>query len=138
MMFGEAVVLLNPELSTDFEFVRKQNLQLASKMRFIAAQFSTMLKDDLWLRTAGHSNRMARLLYERVKDVPGVNVTRPVDGNAVFATIPSAITKRLQEQFYFYVWDQDTNEVRWMTAFDTTEADVDRFSTALHHLTAPQ
>ena len=138
MMFGEAVVLLNPELSTDFEFVRKQNLQLASKMRFIAAQFSTMLKDDLWLRTAGHSNRMAQLLYERVKDLPGVSVTRPVDGNAVFATIPPAITKRLQEQFYFYVWDQDTNEVRWMTAFDTTEADVDAFSTALRQLTTPQ
>ncbi|MBK9739586.1 MAG: low specificity L-threonine aldolase [Actinobacteria bacterium] len=131
LMLGEAVIVLNPAAAPGVDFLRKSSMQLASKMRFISAQLVALLSDDLWLRNARHSNAMARLLEERVRQIPGVAVVRPVQANAVFAVLPTDVTARLQERFRFYTWDQGTGEVRWMCSWDTSESDVDAFATAI-------
>jgi threonine aldolase len=128
LLAGEAVVFLDPELARDAVFLRKQSAQLASKMRFIAAQFAALLRDDLWLRNARHANALARRLADRVGGIAGVDVTQPVQANAVFARLPVPAIDELRERTPFYVWDEAAGEVRWMTAFDTTEDDVDRFA----------
>jgi threonine aldolase len=131
LLGAEAVVLLEPRLAEGFEYIRKQSMQLASKMRFLAAQFDALLTDDLWLSLAAHANAMAARLARAVYDVPGVKVTRPVQANAVFATLPADATAALQKQFPFYVWDEAAGEVRWMCAWDTAQEDVDTFAGAL-------
>ena len=131
MMLGECVVVLNPEAVRGMVFLRKLSMQLASKMRFVSVQFDALLSGDLWLRNARHSNAMAARLEAAVRDVDGVEVQRPVEANAVFAILPLSVTERLQKRYPFYVWDESTGEVRWMTSFDTTEADVDGFAAAL-------
>ena len=131
---AEAVVLFDPALAEGFRFVRKQAMQLASKMRFVAVQLEALLADGLWRRNAEHANAMARLLADAVGDLPGVAVTQPVESNAVFATVPRAPIAPLQEAFPFYVWDAGRDEVRWMTSFQTTADDVDDFATALRGL----
>lgn len=128
---GEAVIIADPDRAADFGFVRKQGMQLASKMRFIAAQFDALLTADLWLRSATHANQMAQRLHRLVSKVPGVKVTQRVEANAVFASIPPAAIAPLQEHFNFLVWNERASEVRWMTAFDTTAADVDAFGAAI-------
>jgi len=130
---GEAVIFADPARAADFGFVRKQGMQLASKMRFVAAQFDALLTDDLWLRSAAHANRMAQRLCQLVQGVPGVEVTQRVQANAVFARIPPDAITPLQQHFSFLVWDERTSEVRWMTAFDTTTEDVDAFAAAIAH-----
>ncbi len=131
LLGGEAVVLLSPGLAGGFEYIRKQSLQLASKMRFLAAQFDALLTGELWRSLAGHANAMAASLARAVGEVPGVTITRPVEANAVFALLPPATTAALQERFPFYVWDEDTGEVRWMCSWDTSEEDVAVFAEAL-------
>ena len=128
MMYGEAVVFFNKALADDFKYRRKQSMQLASKMRFIAAQFGAFLKDDLWKANALHANRMAEKLHDAVKDIPGVQITREPKANAVFAIVPTKLIPELQAEFFFYVWDEDTSEVRWMCSFDTTEEDIHEFA----------
>lgn len=127
MMYGEAVVFFNRALCEDFKYRRKQGMQLSSKMRYIAAQFEAFLENDLWKTNAIHANRMAQKLYAAVKDLPGVEVTQPVESNAIFARIPADIIPSLQEHYFFYVWDEARSEVRWMCSFDTTEEDIDGF-----------
>ncbi len=127
MMFGEAVIFFNPQLSKDFKYIRKQGMQLGSKMRFISAQFSTLLKDDLWLKNAQHANKMAKYLEESVRKISQINITQPVEANAVFAIVPPQYIPPLQEKYFFYVWNENTSEVRWMTAYDTTYKDIDDF-----------
>ena len=134
MMYGEAIIFFNPTLCEDFKYRRKQGMQLASKMRYIAAQFSAYLENDLWKENASHANRMARKLYAAVKDISGVEVTRQVESNAVFARIPSHIVPALQDEFFFYVWDEEVSEVRWMCSFDTTEADIEAFISLLRSM----
>jgi len=134
MMYGEAIIFFNRELCEDFKYRRKQGMQLASKMRYIAAQFSAYLKDDLWIRNARHSNLMAQRLYTAVKDIPGVTVTRKVEANAVFAILPPEIIPALQQEFFFYIWDEEVSEVRWMCSFDTTEEDIASFAASLRSL----
>ncbi|MBV9194060.1 MAG: low specificity L-threonine aldolase [Solirubrobacterales bacterium] len=131
LLAGEAVVVLAPGLADGFPYLRKQSLQLASKMRFLAVQFDALLRDDLWLRCARQANAMASRLADAVGDTPGVTITRPVQANAVFATLAVEATRRLQDQFAFYVWDESRGEVRWMCAWDTTEEDVDAFAAAV-------
>jgi threonine aldolase len=131
LLGAEAVVLLNPALAQDFLYVRKQSMQLASKMRFLAAQFDALLLDELWLRSAGHANAMASRLAGALTDVPGLTITRPVQTNAIFAVLPAAITASLQREYPFYVWDESIGEVRWMCSWDTTEEDVDGFAAAV-------
>ena len=134
LLGGEAVVFFRPELARDARYVRKQQMQLASKMRFVSAQFLALLTDDLWHRNAQHANTMAARLFEAVSDVPGVAVTRPVQANAVFAILPAPVIPALQARFPFYVWDETTHEVRWMCSWDTTEDDVDEFAAAVRTL----
>ena len=136
LMGGEAVVVLRPELAAALPYVRKQLMQLASKGRFVAAQFLALLTDELWLRNAGHANAMAARLHDAVVDVPGVKVTQQRQANAVFAIVPEAVVEPLQQVSPFYVWDEATTEVRWMCSWDTTESDVDAFVAAVRaHLT---
>jgi len=126
-MGAEAVVVLRPDLAGDFAFRRKQGMQLASKMRYAAAQFVALLSDDLWLRNARQANATAARLAALAAEVPGVRITRPVEANAVFAVLPAEAVAPLQEAYPFYVWDEASGEVRWMTSFATTEAEVDDF-----------
>jgi threonine aldolase len=127
MLFGEAIVVLDPAAVSGIEFLRKGGMQLASKMRFVSAQLVALLEGDLWLRSARHANAMARRLRDGVAMLPGVVVTRPVEANAVFATLPAGVADRVREHVPFYDWDLNTGEVRWMCAFDTTDGDVDAF-----------
>ncbi len=128
---AEAVVTFRPEAETSLRFLRKQSMQLASKMRFVAAQFTALLRDDLWRRNAEHANGMARRLAAGVSSVPGVSLTYPVEANAVFASLPAEAAQAMQTHYPFYLWDEATGVVRWMTSFDTTEDDVDGFVSLL-------
>lgn len=136
MMFGEAVVFLDPALAAGFRYHRKQGMQLASKMRFVAAQFDAMLADGTWLETAAHANRMARLLAEEAAKVPGVELLRMPEANAVFARLPPDAIPRLQAEVPFYTWDEARHEVRWVCSFDTTEEDVRHFAGVLRRVLA--
>ncbi len=127
LMLGEVVVFFDRELARDYRYARKQGMQLASKMRFVAAQFSALLQGDLWRRSAAHANAMAQLLEQKVRQIEGVEVTQRAEANAVFARLPLDVIPVLQEQFFFYVWDAARGEVRWMTAFDTTAEDIEDF-----------
>jgi threonine aldolase len=131
LLLGEAVVVLDPERVRDLKYLRKMSMQLASKMRFISVQFEALLAGDLWLRNAAHANAMARRLEAAVRGIDGVRVVRPVQANAVFAMLPREVSERLQKRYRFYFWDEHTGEVRWMAAFDTTEADIDAFAAAI-------
>ncbi|MEV4564728.1 low specificity L-threonine aldolase [Nonomuraea sp. NPDC049419] len=131
LLYGEAVVVLDPEAATGVDYLRKTYMQLSSKMRFVSVQFEALLSGDLWLRNARHANAMARRLAAAVEGVPGVRLSRAVEANAVFAVLPADVADRLRKRFRFYTWDESTGEVRWMCAFDTTEEDVDAFAAAL-------
>ncbi len=130
-MGAEAVVVINPDSVRGVDYVRKLSGQLASKMRYISAQLLALYDGDLWQRSAAHANAMASRLADAVRDLEGVRVTQPTQANAVFAVLPRAVADRLRQRYRFYDWDAATGEVRWMCAFDTTEADVDRFVAAL-------
>ncbi|GAA2267519.1 low specificity L-threonine aldolase [Streptomyces amakusaensis] len=131
MLFGEAVVVLNPDAVSHMKHLRKLSMQLASKMRFVSVQLEALLARDLWLRNARHSNAMARRLADGVRQVDGVEILHPVQANAVFARLPHEVSLRLQRRFRFYFWDETAGDVRWMCSFDTTEDDVDSFVQAL-------
>jgi threonine aldolase len=124
LMGAEAVVFLRPELAREFLYVRKQGMQLASKMRYLAAQLEALLTNDLWRRNAEHANRMARLLEQEVQKIPRVKIMYPVEANGVFAQIPREAIQEIQERYFFYVWSEEESVVRWMCSFDTTEEDV--------------
>jgi threonine aldolase len=127
MMFGEAIVFFKPELASHFKFVRKQGMQLNSKMRFISAQFEALLTNDLWKRNATHTNRLAKLLEKELKQIAAVTVTQKVEGNGVFAIMPPEIIPELQTESPFYVWNEKLNEVRLMCSWDTTEEEIKNF-----------
>jgi threonine aldolase len=132
LMGGEAVCFFDPRLSANVAlFVRKQGMQLASKMRYISAQFDALLTDDRWLTYASHANAMAQRLLAGVSNVPGVTITRPVRANAIFATLSRDAIARVQKQFFFYFFNEALPEVRWMTHWATTAADVDEFVEAV-------
>ena len=124
---GEAVVFFQPRLSENFLYLRKQGMQLASKMRFIAAQFEALLTNQLWRRGAEHANRMARLLEKEVNRIPGVKVVWKVEANGVFAQIPRHSIEKIKQHYFFYMWMEEESIVRWMCSFDTTEEDIREF-----------
>lgn len=130
---AEAVVVLQRDsrLADALPFLRKQSLQLASKGRFLAAQFVALLEDGLWERLASHANAMAARLADGVRGTPGLELTQAVQANAIFVKLPPAATARLQERFRFYTWDANTGEVRWMCSWDTTPEEVDAFVAAI-------
>ena len=135
LLAGDAVVFLRPELGERFEFVRKQGMQLASKMRFLATQFEALLDGDLWLRNARHANDMARRLGGALEGIDGVELSQAVQSNAVFATMPPTAIPRLQAELPgelpFHVWDPERSEIRLMCSWDTTAEDVDRLVAAV-------
>ena len=128
LLMGEAVVFCAPAYAEGFAFLRKQTLQLASKGRFVAAQFVALLEGDLWLRSATHANAMATRLADRLLAVPGVRLTQPVQANGVFAMLPPGAPERLRVDFPFYTWNESTGEVRLMCSWDTTPDEVDAFA----------
>jgi len=127
MMYGEAILFLDKQLGQDFKYVRKQGMQLASKMRFISAQFERYLTDNLWYKNAKHSNQMAQLLASKVQEIPQIKITQKVEANGVFAIVPKEIIEDLKKEYFFYDWDESKNEVRWMCSFDTAQEDIFKF-----------
>ena len=134
MMIGEAVLFFNPALSIYSKYFRKQAAQLYSKMRFVGAQFVPYLRDEIWKTNAMHSNKMAKLLETEIRKIKGVEITQLVEANGVFALIPKTIIPKLQREYFFYTWNESRGEVRWMTAFDTTEEDILNFTKLLREL----
>ena len=142
MLYGEAVVVLNPAASEGLLYLRKLNMQLASKMRFVSAQLIALLNDDLYLRSASHANAMAARLRGALEagiadgSIRGVGFSQRTESNGVFATLPAGVADRLRRHFRFYDWDAARHEVRWMCSFDTSEADIDAFIAELARLTS--
>jgi threonine aldolase len=137
LLFGEAIVFpkYHPAIEA-LPFTRKQGMQLASKMRFVAAQFEALLRDDLWRRSALHANAMARRLAAHLHAIDGVRIVYPVEANGVFAAIDPQLVAPLQNERRFYVWDEEASIVRWMAAFDTSETDVDMFAAAIARISS--
>lgn len=137
LMFGEIVLVINPDVVSGLAYLQKLNMQLASKMRFLSAQFVALLDGDLWQRSAGHANAMARRLRTALEDkidsggISGISFTQSTDANSVFATLPEGVAGRLRQKFAFYDWNPASREVRWVCSFDTTEQDVDDFVAAI-------
>ncbi|HZE62947.1 MAG TPA: low specificity L-threonine aldolase [Pyrinomonadaceae bacterium] len=127
MMYGEAVVFFDKTLAKDFKYTRKQGTHLPSKMRYISAQFEALLTGDLWHANAQHANRMAQLLAQELGRIPQFKITQKVEANGVFAVVPKKYIAKLQKKYFFYVWNEETSEVRLMTSFDTTEEDIKDF-----------
>lgn len=130
-MLAEAVVVLSPDRVRGMPYLRKQSMQLASKMRFVSAQLLALYEGDLWRRNAAQANAMARRLEDAVRDIDGVRLTTPAQANAVFPVLDAAVAERLAARFRFYPWDEAKSQYRWMCAWDTTEEDVDAFVAAL-------
>lgn len=130
-MMGEAIVIINPKLAQEskqqFRYLRKQAMQLPSKTRYIAAQFSRYFQDELYLKIAKHSCMMAERLDLGLKDLNAFEFTAKRQSNAVFIKIPREIYKSLKEKYFFYVWDENTYECRIMISWDTTSEEVDDF-----------
>ena len=131
MMYGEAVCFLKPGLTHGFKYIRKQGMQLASKMRFIAAQYIAYLTDDLWKECASHSNMMAKELEKRLQTVRGVTITQKVESNGVFVIMPPDVAERISKEYFFYPWNEQLSEYRLMTSWDTTLDDIDHFTDRL-------
>jgi threonine aldolase len=127
IMYGEAVCFLKPGLSENFKYIRKQGMQLASKMRFISSQYLGYFRNDLWKKCAEHSNAMARILESKLKTLDKIVITQPVQSNGVFAIIPDAIAREVSKTYFFYPWNEMNSEYRLMTSWDTTEEDIDGF-----------
>lgn len=138
LLIGEMVVFFREELNTNFLFIRKQSAQLFSKCRFISAQFEAYLRDGLNIRLASHSNDMAKYLGQSLKDIPQVEISRPVQTNVVFARISEELCRELRKLHYFYVWDDDSMEVRWMCSFNTQKEDIDRFVSDIKRIITKQ
>lgn len=134
MMFGEAICFLRPGLSTDFKYLRKQGMQLASKMRFISAQYIAWFRNDLWKRCAAHSNHMARLLADKLGEFKDLKITRKVESNGIFIIMPEEIARKIQQHYFFYPWNEKISEYRLMTSWDTTEEDIEGFVALLEKL----
>ena len=144
LLFGECIVVLNADSSEGLRYLRKLTMQLASKMRFVSAQFLALLAGDLWLRNATHANAMAARLRSALESaidaghVTDVTFTQPTQTNAVFAVLPPSVAARVRKEFSFFDWSASTGEVRWMCSYDTTEADVDEFVACLVRATAAE
>jgi threonine aldolase len=131
MMGAEAVCFLRKGLSPDFKYIRKQGMHLASKMRFIAAQYIAYFRDDLWKQCASHANEMARILAGRLNDIKQISITQKVQSNGIFVIIPADIAEKVMKQYFFYPWNEKRSEYRLMTSWDTTEEDINDFILAL-------
>ena len=127
MMSGESICFLKPGLSDDFKYIRKQGMQLASKMRFISAQYIRYFRDDLWKKCASNSNAMARMLADKLKLIVEVKVTQEVQSKGVFVIMPADIAEKMRDHYFFYPWDERRSEYRLMASWDTKEEDIEDF-----------
>ncbi|MFJ5105688.1 MULTISPECIES: threonine aldolase family protein [unclassified Glutamicibacter] len=134
ILLGEGILTLRSELAQDLKYLRKMNMQLGSKLRFISAQLIELYGTDLWRELASHSNAMAAKLSQAVEEIDGVQLVYPTQANGVFAQLPTEVSDQLREHFRFYDWDRAASQVRWMCSFDTTEEDVAAFIAKLHEL----
>lgn len=134
MMMGEAVLFFNPELTRLTKYIRKQSMQLYSKMRFVGAQFVAYFENDLWKEPATQANKMAKLLESEVAKIPQIRITEPVEANGIFAEIPRKLIEPLQKEFFFYIWNEQNSEVRWMCSFDTTKEEIISFAKLIKEL----
>jgi threonine aldolase len=134
LMCGEAVVFFDGKLAKDFKFVRKQGMQLSSKMRFISAQFLALLTNELWRKNAAHANAMAKLLADSIAANPRIKILEPVEANALFVQLPPAWIPPLRERFPFHVWKESESIARWMTSFDTTSDEIRDFAALIARL----
>jgi threonine aldolase len=134
MMYGEAVVFLRPGISDGFKYIRKQSMQLASKMRFISAQYISYLGEEVWKECATHSNKLAKRFEKSLREVKEIRITQSVDANAIFVVMPRKIAQELNKEYFFYPWDEAAEEYRLMTSWDTTEEDIDTFVKLLSRL----
>jgi len=134
MMFGDAVIFFDRKFSKDFEFIRKQGMQLTSKMRFISAQFNAFFENDLWLKNAKHANKMAQLLYTKIKDIPNIEITQKIQGNEIFAKFDKKYNKKLLEKYFFHVFNEKENIVRWVCSFNTTKEDILDFTETIKRI----
>lgn len=132
LMMGECVIVFDESLKAEARFVRKQSAQLASKMRYLSCQFTAYLTDDLWLKNARHANEMARRLYEALQVFPGVRFTQKAESNQLFLTMPRPVIDRLLQSYFFYFWNEEADEIRLVTSFDTTEEDINEFVRVLN------
>ncbi len=135
---AEAVVFLNRRIASGSEYVRKQVTQLSSKMRYLAAQFNAILGDDLWIDLGARANASAQLLHSSVKNMEGVQAGPAPAANSIYPILPPDIIKPLQEWSFFWDWDEARNQVRWMTGWDTTPEDIERFASGVSALTTPR
>lgn len=133
LMLGECVLILREVEPLHVKYIRKQSMQLAAKARYIAAQYLAYLRNDLWLRNARHANAMAKRLVEQIQDIETIRITQPVEGNHIFAILSPEHIPALQNEFPFYVWDETTHEVRWMTSFQTHPDDLDAFANTIRY-----
>jgi threonine aldolase len=131
MMFGEAVIFFDKKLSKNFEFIRKQGMQLASKMRFISCQFEAYLSNDLWYKNALHANKMAKLLYDKIKNIPNIKITQNVDVNAIFALMPEKYILKLQKKYFFH---SNNSVIRLMCSYNTKIKDVLDFAGIINNI----
>lgn len=131
MMLGEAVCFLKEGLSDNFKYIRKQGMQLASKMRFISAQFIAYFRNDLWLNNARHANKMGKKLAEYISKIEGIKITQDVQSNGVFVILPPDVADVVRENYFFYPWNEELSEYRLMTSWDTTEKDIEGFADLL-------
>lgn len=127
MMFGESICFLQPGLTSDFKYIRKQGMQLASKMRFISAQYIAYLKNDLWKANAANANAMAKLMGERLKDVDGITITQKIQSNGIFVIMPDKVAEEMRKHYFFYPWDEKRSEYRLMCSWDTKKEDIEDF-----------
>jgi len=134
LLFGELVVVLDPTRSAGIDYIRKSTMQLASKMRYISAQFIALFEDDLWRAGALHANVKAALLRKLVEDIPGLTLTQPTQANAVFAILPPGIEGELRQIADFQTWNPVTGEVRWMCSHETSDTTVHGFAAALREM----
>ena len=131
MMLGESICFLREGLSDEFKYIRKQGMQLASKMRFISAQYIGYFRNDLWKTCAAHSNEMARMLGDKLKLIPGISLTQVVQSNGIFVIMPFDIAERMRSHYFFYPWDEKRSEWRLMCSWDTEEKEIEDFVTLL-------
>jgi threonine aldolase len=127
MMYGEAICFLKSGLSGNFKYIRKQGMQLASKMRYISVQFTGYFNNDLWKKLASHSNAMARVLQEKMSQIDGLTITQKVESNGVFVILPHEVAEKVRTKYFFYPWNEAISEYRLMTSWDTTQEDIDKF-----------
>lgn len=134
MMMGEAVVSFRPEITENLQYYRKQSAQLASKLRYLSAQFIPYLENNLWLENAMKANISAAKLADVLRPYPQIQFTQKVETNQIFFTIPSEPLKRLQEKYFFYMWNEENNEARLVTSWDTTGEDIAQFEQDLKEI----